>query len=88
VDTAPEADCVTQTDEFLVRPPTPPYVPAKSGVDSTTQIEPGGRSATIGGSRNWLHHASRRLGQHLRRPARHSQQPLLLPSAAPAASCR
>lgn len=41
VDTAPEADCVTQTDEFLDRPPTPAFVPAKSGVDSTTQIEKG-----------------------------------------------
>jgi hypothetical protein len=41
-DTVPEADCVTQTDEFLVRPPTPPFVPKKSGIDSATQIEPGG----------------------------------------------
>jgi hypothetical protein len=42
VDTAPEADYVTQTDEFLHRPPTPAFVPAKSGIDSTTQIEKGG----------------------------------------------
>ena len=43
-DTAPEADCVTQTDPFLDRPPTPAFVPQKSGVDSATQIEQGGSS--------------------------------------------
>lgn len=41
VDTAPEADCTTQTDEFLARPPTPAFVPLKSGTDSATQIEQG-----------------------------------------------
>jgi hypothetical protein len=29
----------TQTDAFLPRPPTPPYVPKKTGVDAYTQIE-------------------------------------------------
>jgi len=28
-----------QTDEFKKRPPTPPYVPVKTGVDASTQIE-------------------------------------------------
>lgn len=41
VDTAPEADCDTQTDEFLARPATPPFAPATSGLDAATQIEPG-----------------------------------------------
>jgi len=40
-DTAPEADCTTQTDEFLERPPTPAFVPVKLGVDCATQIEHG-----------------------------------------------
>ena len=38
----PEADNQTQTDAFLDRPPTPIFVPQKSGVDVTTQIENGG----------------------------------------------
>ena len=41
VDTAPEADCAAQTDEFLERPSTPPFVPLKSGADAATQIEAG-----------------------------------------------
>eukprot|EP00983_Pelagomonas_calceolata_P117560 1160427-Pelagomonas_calceolata.AAC.5 len=41
-DTVPEADNQTQTDAFLDRPPTPIFVPQKSGVDVTTQIENGG----------------------------------------------
>ena len=28
-----------QTDEFVGKPPTPPYVPKKSGIDKITQIE-------------------------------------------------
>jgi len=28
-----------QTDEFLPRPPTPPYIPKKTGVNKMTQIE-------------------------------------------------
>mmetsp|Transcript_21170 Transcript_21170/g.58791 ORF Transcript_21170/g.58791 Transcript_21170/m.58791 type:complete len:521 (-) Transcript_21170:1259-2821(-) len=40
-DTVPEADNQTQTDAFLDRPPTPIFVPQKSGVDVTTQIENG-----------------------------------------------
>jgi len=43
-DTVPEADNQTQTDAFLDRPPTPIFVPQKSGVDVTTQIENGGYS--------------------------------------------
>ena len=33
-----EADVECQTDAFLDRPPTPLFVPAKTGVDNTTQI--------------------------------------------------
>jgi hypothetical protein len=36
-----EADTTTQTDAFLDRPPTPLFVPQKSGVDAATQIEQG-----------------------------------------------
>ncbi len=28
-----------QTDEFMPRPPTPPYIPKKTGIDKITQIE-------------------------------------------------
>lgn len=41
-DTVPEVDTTTQTDAFLDRPPTPLYVPQKTGLDATTQIENGG----------------------------------------------
>jgi len=37
-DRVEEADISTQTDAFLDRPPTPLYVPAKTGVDCATQI--------------------------------------------------
>jgi hypothetical protein len=37
----PEADTTTQTDAFLDRPPTPQFVPTKSGTDAATQIEQG-----------------------------------------------
>jgi hypothetical protein len=37
----PEMDTTTQTDAFLERPPTPQFVPAKSGLDAATQIEEG-----------------------------------------------
>lgn len=40
-DTVAEADTTTQTDAFLDRPPTPLFVPQKSGVDAATQIEQG-----------------------------------------------
>lgn len=40
-DVVPEADCTTQTDPFLDRPPTPQFVPPKTGVDTATQIEQG-----------------------------------------------
>lgn len=33
-------DFWSQTDEFLVRAPTPPFVPAKTGIDAATQVEP------------------------------------------------
>ena len=48
----------TQTDPFLDRPATPMFVPAKMGVDATTQIEAGdlfdfdfevGRYCNLGG---------------------------------------
>jgi len=35
-----EADVTCQTDLFLDRPPTPKYIPAKTGVDTSTQIMP------------------------------------------------
>ena len=34
-------DVQTQTDAFLDRPPTPLFVPAKTGMDVTTRIEEG-----------------------------------------------
>ena len=34
-------DVQTQTDAFLDRPPTPLFVPAKTGMDVATQIEEG-----------------------------------------------
>jgi len=37
-DRVEEADVEAQTDAFLDRPPTPQFVPAKTGVDNTTQI--------------------------------------------------
>ena len=40
-DTVPEVDNNTQTDAFLDRPPTPLFIPQKSGLDATTQIENG-----------------------------------------------
>jgi len=36
-----EADVDTQTDAFLDRPPSPLFVPAKTGKDVATQIEEG-----------------------------------------------
>lgn len=60
-DTAPEADCTTQTDAFLDRPPTPAFVPQKSGVDSATQIEQGeirsfSNQASLNGMLTWNMH--------------------------------
>ena len=40
-DTVPEAEISTQTDAFLDRPPTPRFIPMKTGVDVETQIESG-----------------------------------------------
>ena len=40
-DRVEEADIHTQTDAFLDRPPTPLFIPAKTGIDATTQIEEG-----------------------------------------------
>lgn len=37
-DRVEEADVETQTDTFLDRPPSPLFIPAKSGVDVATQI--------------------------------------------------
>jgi hypothetical protein len=34
-----QQDTRTQTDEFQPRPPTPPYIPKKTGIDKITQIE-------------------------------------------------
>jgi len=40
-DEVPEMEMSTQTDAFMDRPPTPLFVPTKTGMDSATQIEPG-----------------------------------------------
>mmetsp|Transcript_42143 Transcript_42143/g.134733 ORF Transcript_42143/g.134733 Transcript_42143/m.134733 type:complete len:458 (-) Transcript_42143:61-1434(-) len=40
-DIVPEVEISTQTDPFMDRPPTPLYIPKKTGVDAVTQIEPG-----------------------------------------------
>ena len=40
-DTVPETEICTQTDAFLDRPPTPRFIPMKTGVDAETQIETG-----------------------------------------------
>jgi len=40
-DTVPESEISTQTDAFLDRPPTPLFVPQKTGEDATTQIDAG-----------------------------------------------
>ena len=53
-DRVEEADNQTQTDAFLDRPPTPLFVPAKTGMDVATQIEEGDVSM------HWSH--SRALG--------------------------
>lgn len=37
----PEFSVDTQTDLFLERPPTPPYIPAKVGKDASTEIAEG-----------------------------------------------
>ena len=37
-DRVEEADTSTQTDAFLDRPPTPLFIPAKTGIDASTQI--------------------------------------------------
>lgn len=46
-DRVEESDISTQTDAFLDRPPTPLYVPAKTGVDVATQILEGEVSQSI-----------------------------------------
>ena len=40
-DTVAEAEISTQTDTFRDRPSTPLFIPAKAGLDATTQIEAG-----------------------------------------------
>ena len=46
-DRVEEADVCIQTDAFLDRPPTPLFVPAKTGVDVSTQIEEGDVSVCL-----------------------------------------
>ena len=41
VDRPPEKEATTQTDALMDRPPSPLFMPAKIGVDKSTQIEPG-----------------------------------------------
>jgi len=40
-DRVEESELATQTDPFLDRPPSPLYIPAKTGIDAETQIEDG-----------------------------------------------
>lgn len=40
-DSVAEAEMSTQTDPFKDRPSTPLFIPAKAGLDATTQIEAG-----------------------------------------------
>ena len=37
-DRVPETDAEAQTDAFLDRPPSPIFVPPKTGIDAATQI--------------------------------------------------
>jgi hypothetical protein len=46
-DRVEEADVECQTDAFLDRPPSPLFVPAKTGVDVFTQILEGDVSAVV-----------------------------------------
>lgn len=46
-DRVEEADVEVQTDAFLDRPPSPMFVPAKTGVDIQTQIIDGDVSSCI-----------------------------------------
>ena len=39
VDKVEKKDIVSQTDAFLDRPPTPPFIPPKNGVDVSCQVE-------------------------------------------------
>ena len=50
-DTIPENDNTTQTDPFLDRPPTPLFVPQKTGIDAVTQIVDGGCCCCVSGVR-------------------------------------
>lgn len=45
-DRVEEAEVETQTDAFLDRPPSPLFIPAKTGVDVSTQILEGEVSIT------------------------------------------
>jgi len=40
-DIVPQSETTTQTDLFMDRPPTPLFIPTKSGIDVETQIEDG-----------------------------------------------
>ena len=46
-DRVEETEVATQTDAFLDRPPTPLFVPAKTGRDVATQIEEGDVSVLL-----------------------------------------
>ena len=46
-DRVEETDIAVQTDAFLDRPPTPLFIPAKTGMDVATQIEEGDVSVVI-----------------------------------------
>ena len=46
----------TQTDAFLDRPPTPLFVPHKTGVDIETQVRPARSFACVGTAPCGAHH--------------------------------
>ena len=37
----PDKECASQSDEFQPRPPSPPYIPKKTGLDVATQVQDG-----------------------------------------------
>jgi len=37
----PDKECASQSDDFQPRPPSPPYIPKKTGLDVSTQVQDG-----------------------------------------------
>ena len=63
-DRVEEADIQTQTDAFLDRPPTPLFVPAKTGMDVATQIEEG--DVSMHQPRSWAPKAGHKAGNKVK----------------------